>query len=96
MVPIDFMPQILEHLWQNQIVLVFVDYTLDRDISPITGVSVVDAVSNDTTPDVTVSGIDMETLFIYSPIKIVYYQVSGFGIAADELCYYSFFICISE
>ena len=62
----------------------FVDYTLDRDISPITGVSVVDAVSNDTTPDVTVSGIDNgDSVYLFTDQNCLLSSQVGFGIAAD-------------
>ena len=36
----------------------FIEYTLDRNISAISGVSIDNPISNDATPDVTVTGMD--------------------------------------
>lgn len=62
----------------------FVNYTLDRAISPISAVSVVSATSNDSTPVVTVSGADFgDSVFLFTDENCLSSSQVGFGIAAE-------------
>jgi phosphatidylethanolamine-binding protein (PEBP) family uncharacterized protein len=62
----------------------YIEYTLDRVISPISAVTVASAISNDTTPDVTVSGIDSgDSVYLFTDQNCLLSSQVGFGIAAD-------------
>ena len=62
----------------------FIEYTLDRNISAISGVSIDNPISNDATPDVTVTGMDSgDLVHLFTDQNCLLTSQVGFGIADD-------------